>query len=903
MPSNTNSPQSIFSAFASHPIVSLDHTERNNVTDADIAILNAQGSFNSFSSETIGGMAKYYTDLHINALSSHYVERSIDPLRLQCLAPLHPNMHILSDTLLHWFEANLDNTNFNVGDFTLLIPMGLPSKGHWVLLVLTWTDLTLNSVIYFDSLGCDRVPDEVVSELRLALPNLVDEDVIAHPGVFQHDSFNCGPWVVYAIEQLASSCQQLPTPASAALVNINLIRQHHAGIWSIYLHNSLRLRGSRPAKTKPIRDVSPLALGTSAVGNTPPATVASPPTERKRREELAAPSNEILREHNITATDTTSFVLTVNWTRCSPGIAQSRRKRWPKPSAAIKGAIGDLLRRNAPGCASLPPPVLPTSLAATVSIPMSDSVPAASPPAISWYSMLGDQCEVLNRTQVANDPSILKLRVHCPTAAIRQLIVDYITTSYVDKYESMDPLTFPMLSITEYRPALAQCLITGWLVNGDGEFIDGRIHEFMTAHMPESCQYVVRKNADDFPTAVLCFLPPSEISTLHRALSSIRTEFASYRLKLTLLKRVKSQQTCCTFCWSAGHSSSGCPHRSSHAVAACSECYAWDHCASRSRPCRPKAAVRCRLCDAFGHSTVHCSRFRPTWVPVNPPADSSPPTEPSVIDYSRSRSEWPRPPANAPAARNPTYSSVVLRRPTDCPAPRGPRPPPATVRTGLVATTLTVASHKQQASEENPVAVSDVDTVATVSDTRLRPAALSLASMDSYMQSMVAQISSNVASSIQQEHSLHSAKVDSDIAELQKQVSTLTASLSSLYGLIQSMSTNASDHERHRPGPRRKKKQSTALLINGHLSGDPPIIQLPSTNQELPSNLPLQLPCSPQSSVPAPMQWPYPIPGVAHLSDGISTRLLPPTSSSVALEAANQRCPTVESQDQDVDLS
>jgi hypothetical protein len=72
----------------------------------------------------------------------------------------------------------------------------------------------------------------------------------------------------------------------------------------------------------------------------------------------------------------------------------------------------------------------------------------------------------------------------------------------------------------------------------------------------------------------------------------------------------------CTFCWSPGHGSTRCPHRTTAAnpiaptshQPACRFCYSFSH---HAAACRETSPVTCKLCEKQGHATHDCAHFKP----------------------------------------------------------------------------------------------------------------------------------------------------------------------------------------------------------------------------------------------------------------------------------------------------
>jgi hypothetical protein len=175
---------------------------------------------------------------------------------------------------------------------------------------------------------------------------------------------------------------------------------------------------------------------------------------------------------------------------------------------------------------------------------------------------------VLGQVKRGGGCSKLILRVHCISSADCALMREYITKRYVfigattasTALES-DAKRRPLLSISNYRLSLAQCLVTGWPRSQDCRLMGGRALSYMANHAPSSCKCVIRLNADGYETGVLCFLPAKDIPTLHRMLFAASEDSGSPPLRLRLEKKVMGQAVGCTYCWHSGHSARDCPHR------------------------------------------------------------------------------------------------------------------------------------------------------------------------------------------------------------------------------------------------------------------------------------------------------------------------------------------------------
>jgi hypothetical protein len=129
----------------------------------------------------------------------------------------------------------------------------------------------------------------------------------------------------------------------------------------------------------------------------------------------------------------------------------------------------------------------------------------------------------------------------------------------------------------------------------------------------------------------------------------------------------------CTFCWSPGHGTSRCPHRSSALnpiaptshQAACRHCYSFGH---HAAACRESGPVTCKLCEKQGHATHGCPFFKPRKQPLSvylksraPPSPLQSPTQAAPILNAAQRASatpWQGPSAGAAPSPSASTSSA-----------------------------------------------------------------------------------------------------------------------------------------------------------------------------------------------------------------------------------------------------
>lgn len=124
----------------------------------------------------------------------------------------------------------------------------------------------------------------------------------------------------------------------------------------------------------------------------------------------------------------------------------------------------------------------------------------------------------------------------------------------------------------------------------------------------------------DPSTTVIC--EPQHLHQLQRLQGKTSPEHGiSTPLNLHCDVQLMGLQTC-TFCWSPGHGTSRCPHRStalnpiaptSH-QAACRHCYSFEH---HAAACRASGPITCKLCEKEGHSSHGCPFFKPRKQPLS----------------------------------------------------------------------------------------------------------------------------------------------------------------------------------------------------------------------------------------------------------------------------------------------
>ena len=164
----------------------------------------------------------------------------------------------------------------------------------------------------------------------------------------------------------------------------------------------------------------------------------------------------------------------------------------------------------------------------------------------------------------------------------------------------------------------------------------------------------------DPSTTVIC--EPQHLHQLQRLQGKTSPEHGiSTPLNLHCDVQLMGLQTC-TFCWSPGHGTSRCPHRSSALnpiaptshQAACRFCYSFEH---HAAACRESGPIACKLCEKQGHASHGCPFFKPRKQPLSvylkaraAPSPSQSPTQAAPILNAAQRASvkaWQGPQAGA----------------------------------------------------------------------------------------------------------------------------------------------------------------------------------------------------------------------------------------------------------------
>ncbi len=138
--------------------------------------------------------------------------------------------NVLRDNLVQFDQRRMNDIRqgLEVSD-RVLVPINLRNN-HWALLYIIYsTDAaTLPDIYYFDPLG-GEAPDEVKRALQggFSLRRLSDVTIIKLNRRVQHDSYNCGPWIVEAARAIARNGE-----VPEASLDINQARIEHRQIIS-----------------------------------------------------------------------------------------------------------------------------------------------------------------------------------------------------------------------------------------------------------------------------------------------------------------------------------------------------------------------------------------------------------------------------------------------------------------------------------------------------------------------------------------------------------------------------------------------------------------------------------------------------------------------------------------------
>ena len=144
---------------------------------------------------------------------------------------------------------------------------------------------------------------------------------------------------------------------------------------------------------------------------------------------------------------------------------------------------------------------------------------------------------------------------------------------------------------------------------------DDKLTAFLHLHAPDLTIITTELYGSTDPsTTVIC--EPHHLPQLLKLQGKTSPEHGiSTPLHLHCDVQLMGVQTC-TFCWSPGHGSARCAHRSSAAnpvapsshLPACRHCYSFSH---HAAACRETSPITCKLCLVQGHATHDCTHFKP----------------------------------------------------------------------------------------------------------------------------------------------------------------------------------------------------------------------------------------------------------------------------------------------------
>jgi hypothetical protein len=150
---------------------------------------------------------------------------------------------------------------------------------------------------------------------------------------------------------------------------------------------------------------------------------------------------------------------------------------------------------------------------------------------------------------------------------------------------------------------------------------DEKLAAFLRLHAPGL--HIITTDlfgSTDPSTTIIC--EPQHLHQLLKLQGKTSPEHGiSTPLNLHCDVQLMGMQTC-TFCWSPGHGTSRCPHRTaalnpiaptSHQPA-CRYCYSFNH---HAAACRETGPITCKLCEKPGHATHGCSFFKPRKQPLS----------------------------------------------------------------------------------------------------------------------------------------------------------------------------------------------------------------------------------------------------------------------------------------------
>jgi hypothetical protein len=155
---------------------------------------------------TAESMTSWYGENKIKALLGHYFDNN----SVKIFTPINADQNngetlennLYEDQLQDALGLSLEQSLSK----TLIIPINLGwdndltykdvAGQHWTILIIQFTTNRLKPIIhYFDSFGSD-IPQLIREKLYLVYTDLVEDDIIISKTQLQHNTYDCGPWII-----------------------------------------------------------------------------------------------------------------------------------------------------------------------------------------------------------------------------------------------------------------------------------------------------------------------------------------------------------------------------------------------------------------------------------------------------------------------------------------------------------------------------------------------------------------------------------------------------------------------------------------------------------------------------------------------------------------------------------
>lgn len=147
----------------------------------------------------------WYTDTEMSSLLDHFFAAQDDVEIVTAIDARFLNGTTIRANLAERMNQIKQRKQFDYTCNHIILAVNIGQQ-HWVALYINRIDEDNPLVYYIDPLGSAMI-NEVRSAISDVFPNLSPTRMIISPIRLQHDSYNCGPWVIESLKALVATCK------------------------------------------------------------------------------------------------------------------------------------------------------------------------------------------------------------------------------------------------------------------------------------------------------------------------------------------------------------------------------------------------------------------------------------------------------------------------------------------------------------------------------------------------------------------------------------------------------------------------------------------------------------------------------------------------------------------------